>query len=282
MKRCFSFLLLLFASILLPLVAFGESTSSPTSPITTFHEIWDIPWDSTPEEFIKLMRERTGLVFAQDDRYNTLILSNNQHLSVFGYPADVDVILSDSTQKLDYVILRFFFRDPAISPARVASILKDLSRHIETHWAPPSFAYLTDSKFIAPGEAPVDYVFSFPRLGKGFDLDFWESHFHARGNINYEMFFDNLMLIGLSIAERKDFPVMDAVNTLAILAYSPAAANNPRFIPLGDILPYDQFASLIPPTPAPTPTPGFSLSPELLPSREPVTPAPSSCVEVGL
>ena len=247
MKRLLSIIILL---VIFPLPGFSEPVPHEDnlmrpSPITTFHEIWDIPWDTTYEEFADLAFQHSGITFQMGNEQPEIFSVNSKEDAVFTF-LDVPVKRMSSVFTRNSGILSslnfVLYIDEELSLPEKLDIFKDLYHQLATQYGQPSYEFLTRLQFCLDDNNRIigteNFYFGLPMNELEIDVDelmklYWDGH-----SLFVHALFDNLSLnmavSQLMVSQRFD---------IYLYAASYSSRDYPSFLPPVTILPYEQFAT---------------------------------------
>jgi len=246
MKRLFS-ILILFA--ICPFTALSdrlphEDNLMRPSPVTTFHEIWAIPWDTAYEEFIEFTFQYKDITFRigterQEDF--SAITEEDVALTYLDIPVKrMSCLFSRSSRLLSNLDFEFYI-DEELTVLEKLAIFRDLYNQLAAQYGQPSYAFLSflqlevdDKNHILSTES---FYFNLPMNGLKVDISELLKLYEDDHNLYIHVLFDNLSLsvIAAKFVRTQQFEV-------SLSAASARGIDFPSFLPPITILPYEQFA----------------------------------------
>lgn len=121
----------------------GGAQSLPFTP-QAIHQIWNLPWGLTPQEFCAQAQETQGLTFVKASEYlgQSVYTLQGEKAGVLGYPADVKAIFSGEPQGSSLVEFHFLTWDTPTSVDYALNMLGGLYQSLSSQYGEPAMAYL--------------------------------------------------------------------------------------------------------------------------------------------
>jgi len=278
MKHCFT-LLLLSTLCLLSLSVPGDypisdNANESVSPITTFHELWGIPWGVSYEEFSEKVRERYEIEFlpwkANDSSPNDssdLVLplefpsevpykrrdfpviytaSADNPIFLFGFPVEITAYngLSWERWELGAIEIDFNYTATIYTTEIAFFITEEVFNALTSRYGAPTHAYVYPYRKSTDNE-----VFALPLHDDKLEL----VEVVEKAGLYAPIFahFGNVVFSSVPVYVT---PPGLEMRHLSIYIVSPDEKNDPRVIPPKEILPWDEINVFLETRPTPRPT----------------------------
>jgi len=245
------------------------------SPITTFHEVWGIPWGSSYDDFCEKARERYGISFIpfeeRDDLPNnwfdldlnleiyreafppkqyyptTLYASTYSPIYLFGYPIKITVFSGSSRERWELAAIKIDFVGTTTTHSTELALVmtQRIFNALSTQYGTPSFAYIYPPRTSSNCEG-----FTLPLNDN--KLDITEVVEKVGWYMPIFAHFENVVFSSMPMHEIP--PRLDTRYSLSILIVSPEWKNDPYVLPPKEILSWDDFDAIMESRPTPRPT----------------------------
>lgn len=130
-------------ALALTLPCLGAAETVPFVP-KAIHNIWNLPWGLTPEEFCQKAQETQSLTFAKASEYlgQAVYTLQGDPATILGYPAEVKVIFSGEPLGSSLIQFHFLTWDVKTSVPYTLNMLAGLYQSISAQYGEPGAAYL--------------------------------------------------------------------------------------------------------------------------------------------
>lgn len=222
------------------------------SPVTVFHELWDVPWGASPEEFLDKARQLYGISFQvyDDDDYGIAYDSSDEAaVYLFNYPFRIRPLFlggADAKRTLADIVIYFPVNTP-VSMVAAWLMADDVFYELCTQYGEPWAAYAGYK-----GRYDSQY-FELPMAGKRLDIPKLVEK--GDNGLYIEACFDNIQFC---------FDPKNIASTrytcLSLSMYSPVFKHISDYLAPANLQPFEDYHPAAPtptstPTPLPTPTP---------------------------